>query len=334
MRAVALLALTLSACSAGDVAGNIVGGSVGGRFGDVARAAVGGAVDSVQQINTKYSPEQEYYLGRAVAAEAVARYGLDPNELYQQYVRNVGATLVATSERLKGTYGGYHFAVLDSDEANGISGPGGYVFVTRGAFERCQNEDELAAILAHELGHVSLHHGEKVIRSGRTHEAAIGTLFRVASAAGGADESALTGGMSKYMGEVAGDLVRTLAETGYGHDLEYEADYEGTLILYDVGYDAASVQDYLKASPKRQQSTWKTHPPAAARIDRLQATVDTYGKPFDGGVGKAARSARFQRILEGVVMDTEGAKPPPPTEEDVVGMPPLPPPVPLNPLDR
>ncbi len=332
MRAIALLALTLSACSAGDVAGNIVGGGVGGRWGDVARAAVGGAVDSVQQLNTKYSPEQEYYLGRAVAAAAVARYGLDPNELYQQYVRNVGATLVATSERLKGTYGGYHFAVLDTDEANGISGPGGYVFVTRGAFERCQSEDELAGILAHELAHVSLQHGEAVIRSGRTHQAAMATLFRVASAAGGADQSALTGGMAKYMGEVAGDLVRTLAEDGYGHDLEYEADYEGTLILYDVGYDASSVQDYLKATPKRKQGTWSTHPPAAARIARLQETVDTYGGPFDGGVGKAARTARFRNILAGIVTDTDAGETAPPTEEGEAGMPPLPPPpIPLSP---
>ena len=76
-----LLLLVATGCRAGDVAGNLVGGLFGGgRVSDVTRAAVGGAVDSAQQQWTKFSPEQEYYLGRAVAAEAIATYGLDPQD--------------------------------------------------------------------------------------------------------------------------------------------------------------------------------------------------------------------------------------------------------------
>ena len=292
-----LTCLALAACSAGDVAGNLVGGSVGGRWGEAARAAVGGSLDSWQQQNTKFSPEQEYYLGRAVAAEAVAKYGLDPHEPHQQYVREIGAAIVRLSSRLRDTYGGYHFAVLDTDEQNGLSGPGGYVFITRGALMRCQNEDEVAAILCHELAHVSLLHGERVIRTGRAWQAGAQVVGRIVGAAADADGGALSGNISRMLGDVSGELVRTLSETGYGREFEFEADREGTFLLYDVGYDAASISDYLKAAPGRQQGTWSTHPPAAQRISALADVVQEYGGAFDGGAGKAARTARYQRTL-------------------------------------
>ncbi len=93
-------------------------------------------------------------------------YGLDPDEGMQQYVRAVGAALVELSDRVPATYGGWHFAVLDTDIANGICGPGGFVLVTRGAVKRCRDEEELAGILAHEIAHVSLRHGEAILRSG------------------------------------------------------------------------------------------------------------------------------------------------------------------------
>ncbi len=287
----------LTACSAGDAAGNLVGGSVGGRWGEAARAAVGGSLDSWQQQNTKFSPEQEYFLGRAVAAEAVAKYGLDQDETRQQYVREIGASIVRLSSRLKDTYGGYHFAVLDSDEQNGLSGPGGYVFITRGALLRCNDEDEVAAILCHELGHVSLMHGERIIRAGRSWQAGAQVIGRIVGAAADADNGALSGSITKMLGDVSGELVRTLTETGYGREFELEADREGTFLLYDVGYDAASIRDYLQAAPGRPQGTWASHPPAAMRIAALEDVAQRYGGDFDGGAGRAARAARYQRTL-------------------------------------
>lgn len=289
-----------SACSTGDVLGNIAGAAVGdSRLADVVRAGVSGATDTLQQMNTKFSPEQEYFLGRAVAAEAIAHYGLDPNEAHQRYVKTIGEAIVTLSTRLSGTYGGYHFAVLDSDEANGLSAPGGYVFITRGALLRCRTEDEVAAILCHELGHVSLKHGEKVIREGRVHQAAIGGIVSALAAGAGAGENGLTESMATYMKEVAGDFARQLRETGYGAGLEFEADQEGSFLLYDVGYDAGALQRYLKAAPGRQQDTWATHPPADARIRALQPVVEKWGGSFDGGLGARARGERFRRQLSG-----------------------------------
>ena len=293
-----LILAALVGCRTGDIAGNLAGGFVGGRTGDIARAAVGGIVDAhevVGQMNVKFSPEQEYYLGRAVAANALARYGLDPDEGLQEYVRTVGAALVALSGRIPDTYGGWHFAVLDTDLANGISGPGGFVLVTRGAVDRCRNEEELAGILAHEIGHVSLRHGEAMLREGSSFQAGLGALSRVAAAAAGARDTSFRNGMSKLFGDSVGDLVGKLESDGYGRVYELEADREGTLILYDAGYDAAAVRDYLEAGEGRGRGTWETHPSADVRIGALGPVVAEYGGPFDGGVGSQARAARFAR---------------------------------------
>lgn len=292
-------ALALPACSASDVAGNLVGSAVGGQFSEVARAAASGPIEMARQQATKFSPEQEYYLGRAVAAEVIARYGLDPSRERQDYVRKIGASIVELSSRLKGTYGGYHFAVLDTDIANGVSGPGGFVFITRGALMRCESEDEVAAILAHELAHVNLQHAEAIIRRQRSGAAFGKMMMGIVAGAADAGDQMLAQNVPALMGEMAQDFATGLVETGYGRETELEADREGAFILYDTGYDAAALSRYLKASPKRRLDTWANHPPAEVRIQALEPVLADYGGPFDGGVGQEARNERFARILGG-----------------------------------
>lgn len=291
--------IALTACSASDVAGNIVGSAVGGDWGEVARATVSGPIEMARQQSMKFSPEQEYYLGRAVAAEAIAKYGLDPNRERQDYVRKIGASIVQLSSRIKGTYGGYHFAVLDSDEANGLSGPGGFVFITRGALVRAESEDEVAAILAHEIAHVTLQHAESVIRKSRQGAAFGKMLLQAAAGAADAGDRTLAQNMPAMLGEMASGFTTDLVESGYGRATELEADREAALILYDVGYDAAAISQYLQASPKRKMGTWSNHPPAEVRVKALEPVLAEYGGPFDGGVGKDARKERFEKLLGG-----------------------------------
>ena len=286
-------------CSVSDLAGNLAGSAAGGRAGEVARAAVGGVSDMQQQMLTRFSPEQEAALGRAAAAEILARYGLDPNETHQEYVRLIGASIVDLSSRLTGMYDGYHFAVLDSDEPNGWSAPGGFVFVTRGALTRAQSEDEVAGILAHELAHISLKHAESVIVRGRNSGAMAGALMRIGAAAANAGNQGVNRGLTDLLGEQARTYVAELVRTGYGRDAEFEADREGSLILYDVGYDANSISDYLKAGPQRSQGTWSQHPPAPDRIRSLAPVLKTYGGTFGKDNEKTARTTRFQQVMQG-----------------------------------
>ena len=291
--------MSVGACRTSDLAGNATGGLLGGKGGDIARAVVASAVDSFQQISTHFSPEQEFYLGRAVAANVIAQHGLDPDEAKQAYVRKIGASIVALSGRVTSTYGGYHFAVLASPKPNGMSGPGGYVFVTRGALDLARNEDEVAGILAHEIAHVSLKHGEKVIRESEGFQGnlrLLGGIVRVAGAAsGGGGQWASQ--ISRLFTESVSELSKKLAGHAYGKELEFKADQEGSLILYDVGYDATSIADVVLRLPPSPEAERSGHPEPAERHNALAAIVSQYGGPFDGGVGKTARLARFQALF-------------------------------------
>lgn len=293
-----LIAGSVGACRAGDVARNSarnVFGRGGERAADLVGAVVQNAEDLRDQMGIQFSPEQEYYLGRGVAAVAIARYGLDPDEARQRYVRQVGAALVEASPRVRATYGGYHFAVLDSAEANGLSGPGGFVFVTRGAIERARTEDELAAVLAHEIAHVSLKHGEAVVRASAAWQTGYTNAFRVGTAIAGfsaREQNRLT---SLFRDSVKG-LADALANQGYGREAETKADLEGAAILYEAGYDAAAIADYLRAMPERPVTDWSAHPPSAERLAALTSFVGTYGGPFDGGAGAALRARRFVAV--------------------------------------
>src|SRR3990167_8033889 len=75
------------------------------------------------------SPVQEYYLGRAVAAQALLQYPLSNNAALNAYVNKVGQTIVQASDR-QDTFGGYHFAVVNSNDINAFACPGGFIFIT------------------------------------------------------------------------------------------------------------------------------------------------------------------------------------------------------------
>ena len=293
----AVVGLSLVGCRAGDIARNGARNAFGRgaeRGADLVGAVVESAVDLRDQMAIQFSPEQEYYLGRGVAAAAIAKYGLDPDEGRQAYVRRIGAALVELAPRVRTTWGGYHFAVLASDEANGLSGPGGFVFVTRGAVARARSEEELAGILAHEIAHVSLKHGEAVIRASAYWQSGFAAAFRIGAAGAGLpprDQGRLTNLFRETVRGFAGQL----ASQGYGPEAEHAADLEGTYVLYDAGYDASGILSYLKALPDRPSTAWSAHPESADRVRRLEPVVASYGGSFDGGVGVAARAARWAR---------------------------------------
>ncbi len=108
------------------------------------------------------TPEQEYYIGRTVGAMILQKYAPYNNTTANQYINVMGPMLAQASDRPE-TYGGYHFLIQDSDEVNALAAPGGFIFLTRGMLRCCPQEDAVAAVLAHEIGHVQSKHGLRAI---------------------------------------------------------------------------------------------------------------------------------------------------------------------------
>lgn len=83
---------------------------------------------------------EEYYLGRSVAVNILKSYRLYMNEIQTDYVELVGKSVAMHSENPE-TYGGYRYAILDSDEINAFACPGGIIFITKGILDLIKTED-------------------------------------------------------------------------------------------------------------------------------------------------------------------------------------------------
>ncbi|MFW5733972.1 MAG: M48 family metalloprotease, partial [Oceanidesulfovibrio sp.] len=272
----ALLAslLLLPACKDSQVLGDVVGSMTsmvsapGSEYaGSVARSAV-----AVARSAEDFTPEQEYYIGRAVGAVLLDSYRVYPDEDANRYVNLVGQSLALYSDQPQ-TYGGYRFLILDSEEINAFAAPGGLIFVTRGMLRCCPNEDALAAVLAHEITHVTEKHALRSIKSARATEA----LGVIGSEAAGhfapAEISQLTGLLS----ESVGDIMQTMVVNGYSRDYERDADAGAVRILQRMGYDPAAVALMLHEMDTRLQPGGSdfaaTHPDPEDRIADVQPFI-------------------------------------------------------------
>lgn len=119
------------------------------------------------EITKKYgfTLPQELILGRTVAYSLLEKYDnkINTDPELNRYVNLVGQSIAkAASNRPQVEY---KFGIIDTDEINAFAAPGGYVFVTTGLLKVVYDENELAAVLAHEIGHVERGHGLQDIRT-------------------------------------------------------------------------------------------------------------------------------------------------------------------------
>ena len=246
---------------------------------------VGTAVTKTFQDIT---PEQEYYIGRTVAATVLTSYKARVDQNLNAYLNEVGQVLAQFSTKPE-TFGGYHFLTLDSDDINAFAAPGGLILATRGLLKCCQTEDELAAVLAHEIGHVEKVHGLRAIKTGRLNSAL--TILAVEAGKNLAGEQLAE--VTKAFDESINDISSTLLNSGYSRKLEYEADAAAVAILKQAGYTPGALVAMLENMQKNWDSSRKdfaaTHPAPADRIKELQKIGVTSST--------ASANSRQQRFL-------------------------------------
>ncbi len=246
---------------------------------------VGTAVTKTFQDIT---PEQEYYIGRTVAATVLTSYKAQADKDLNAYLNEVGQALAQFSTKPE-TFGGYHFLTLDSDDINAFAAPGGLILATRGLLKCCQTEDELAAVLAHEIGHVEKVHGLRAIKTGRLNSAL--TILAVEAGKNLAGEQ--LGEVTKAFDESINDISSTLLNSGYSRKLECEADAAAVAILKQAGYTPGALVAMLENMAKNWDASRKdfaaTHPAPADRIKELQKIGVTSST--------ASSNSRQQRFL-------------------------------------
>ncbi len=231
-------------------------------------------------------PEEEENIGQAIALQVIARYGglYDHPEL-TRYVNLVGKGVALTCDRANMEY---RFAILNHDSINAFAAPSGYIFVTRGLLKTVQNEAELAAVLGHEIGHVTQKHILDVIQRSKQIAGVADAGLAYATRNPDAFKNVIDGAVKKILDE------------GLDQGKELESDRLGVVFASRVGYDPSAYLTFLNRLRQLKgddKAFFKTHPNFSNRITVVQNALREQGlKP-----GGALLADRFSQRTSGKI---------------------------------
>ncbi len=245
------------------------------------------------------SEQQEIALGRKTHQEVLAEYGVYEDPELQAYVQQVGDRLARKSHRNNLIY---RFTVLDSKEVNAFALPGGYIYITRGLMGYLKTEAELAAVLGHEIGHVTARHS--VRQYSATQMANIGATLG----------SIFIPGMNNAAASQLVQVFGTALLRGYGRDHELEADRLGAEYLAVTGYDPQAMLEVIGVlknqevfetqraraegrEPRIYHGVFSTHPDNDQRLQEVVGHADVLKTQAEPYLGEVA----FMEQIDGVV---------------------------------
>lgn len=215
--------------------------------------------------------EQEIALGLQSAPEMIQQYGgeyRDPQA--QAQVDKVGQRLVAASLPGEQPYRFDFHLLSDPQTINAFALPGGQVFITYALYSKLQNEDQLAGVLGHEIGHVVERHSAQQIAKQQLTQGLTGAAV-IASY----DPDNPTGSIGKA---AMAALVANLVNMKYGRGDELESDKNGIFYMAKAGYNPEAmvgVMEILAASGGgRQPEFFSTHPNPENRIQQIRQTIE------------------------------------------------------------
>jgi len=208
------------------------------------------------------SSDEEVAAGVQLSKEVPNHYKIYNNSTVTAYVQKVGARVVNQCGRKDIAY---HFAVIQSEEINAFSLPGGYVYMYTGLMKNINDEAALAAVLAHEVSHVVARHAAQRLSS----------MY-----AADAIQKAILGENPGLFGQIMGGAMAEGGLLAYGRENEYEADELGQKYMYAAGYDPNGMADVLRkiislesGDPSKLGAMLATHPPTSERLARVLADI-------------------------------------------------------------
>lgn len=211
--------------------------------------------------------DDEIAMGINSASQMAQEFGgLSRNVQYQELVKRVGAKVVNTSDAHKTNYPFQFYVLADNRTVNAFALPGGPIFITEALLTRLQNEDQLAGVLGHEVGHVIARHSAEQMSKQELSQG-------IAGAAGVAVGDA----NSAYYAQ----LVANMVNMKYGRDDELESDDLGVRFMIQAGYNPEAligVMDILEEASGGSQvpEFQSTHPSPSNRREKIKAAIEKY----------------------------------------------------------
>jgi len=239
------------------------------------------------------SEQEEVSLGKKAFPEAIQRMqGEYDDPRLKDYVTLVGMRLAKVSQRPNLDY---TFKVVNDSSPNAFAMPGGNIAITRGLLVALENEAQLAAVLGHELGHVTARHSVQNLQRGMLLNVGLQVLSVSSS---GTSYS----GVARQAGQIAGSIL----DSSYSREQEREADRLGIDYMVKARYSpkgAVELQEFLAKKGGEGESQWvqglfRTHPFSTERMRDNQYYIDTRYSWALNDEEYASGAGDFQRAME------------------------------------
>jgi beta-barrel assembly-enhancing protease len=226
--------------------------------------------------------EEEVQMGQELVVEVEKEYKIYRDPAVTAYVQSVGDRVARVSDR---TDIEYHFAVIEKDEINAFAMPGGYIYVYTGLMKDLDDEAQLAAVIAHEVGHVTARHATERLTAIYGYQILANLIL---------------GENPNFWAGLVADIFSTTGMLAYSRKNEYEADRLGTTYANAAGYDPRGMTDLLgklvamqDREPSKLEELLATHPPTSERLGMVESIIA--GMPATAG---PARNAAVYRNIK------------------------------------
>jgi predicted Zn-dependent protease len=223
-----------------------------------------------EKQHVSLTPQEEIAMGLQSAPEMAAQFGgLSNNQEATALVKRVGERVVAQSAAAKTPYQ-YEFHLLaDPQTVNAFALPGGQIFITEALLGQLENEDQLAGVLGHEVGHVVARHSAERLAQMELSQGLTGAVTMATY-----DPSNPNSG---YLAQVVANMI----VMKYGRDQELESDDLGVRFMMESDYQPEhliGVMEILKkaSGPSETPEFQSTHPAPENRAAKIREAIEKY----------------------------------------------------------
>ena len=256
--------------------------------------------------------EEEMGFGKDAAKEVESEHKILNDEALLARVQAIGTPIAveANNIEVEACYGSsdivtfpYTFKIIDDDDVNAFSVPGGHIYVFKGLIENCQSDHELAGVIAHEIVHAAHHHTIHLMREQSKMEGKMAILLvaGLVSNVNPRDMSNVIAGAQFY---------KTARINGYGQRAEEDADLVALTYMKRAGYNPVGTLTFLERLAERPEVIdWgilQTHPRPGDRVRIVHECLESEGVEINRRAVTTWSTARVKQVADLV---THGTKP-------------------------
>ncbi len=217
------------------------------------------------------STPSEVAMGKSIHESIIQKYKLSRNAAQAERVRRVGERVAKVSDRQDYEY---HFYLVEEDEMNAFTTPGGNVYIYTGLLDKLKSDDQIASVLAHEIGHCAARHTVKKFQAALGYDL-ISTIVL----------NSIGQGTAQQITQLSSSAVMSIVFSNYSRKDEYEADRLGVKYMHLACFDPnASIETFkvLEADSKGPDVPLilRSHPYIRDRINMAVEEIKSLGSKY------------------------------------------------------